>query len=45
MKMTIDFSYVEDGVVIFEDAKGMPTRDYEVRKAVAEAMGIKIREV
>jgi hypothetical protein len=45
MKMTIDFSYVENGVVIFEDAKGMPTRDYEVRKAVAEAMGIEIREV
>ena len=45
MKMTVDFSYVENGVVIFEDAKGMPTRDYEVRKAVVEAMGISIREV
>lgn len=45
MKLTFDFAYVEDGVQIFEDAKGMPTRDYEVRVAVARAMGLEIREV
>lgn len=44
MKITFDFSYIEDGVQIFEDSKGMPTRDYEVRVAVARAMGIEVRE-
>lgn len=45
MKLTFDFAYIEDGVQYFEDAKGMPTRDYEVRVAVARAMGLEIREV
>lgn len=45
MKLTFDFAYIEDGVQIYEDAKGMPTRDYEVRVAVARAMGLEIREV
>lgn len=44
MKITFDFSYIEDGVQYFEDTKGMPTRDYEVRVAVARAMGLEIRE-
>ena len=44
MKITFDFSYIEDGVPIYEDTKGMPTRDYEVRVAVARAMGLEIRE-
>lgn len=44
MKLTFDFAYLEDGVQIYEDAKGMPTRDYEVRVAVARAMGLEIRE-
>jgi hypothetical protein len=44
MKITFDFSYIEDGVLIYEDTKGMPTRDYEVRVAVARAMGLEIRE-
>jgi hypothetical protein len=33
------------GLTVYEDAKGTPTRDYEVRKAVAEAMGYEIIEV
>lgn len=44
MKLTFDFSYIEDGVLIYEDAKGYPTRDYEVRVAVARAMGLEVRE-
>ena len=44
MKITFDFSYIEDGVLTYEDTKGMPTRDYEVRVAVARAMGLEIRE-
>lgn len=44
MVLTLDFTYIEDGVLIYEDCKGMPTRDYEVRKAVFEAMGYEIRE-
>lgn len=45
MKITFDFSYIEEGVQVYEDAKGMPTRDYEVRVAVARAMGLEVREV
>ena len=45
MILTFDFSYIEDGVQYYEDAKGYPTRDYEVRVAVARAMGLEVREV
>lgn len=45
MKLTFDFSYVENGITIYEDAKGYPTRDYEVRVAVVKAMGLEVREV
>jgi hypothetical protein len=45
MKLTFDFAYIEGGVQVYEDAKGMPTRDYEVRVAVARAMGLEVREV
>lgn len=45
MKLTFDFAYIDGGVQIYEDAKGMPTRDYEVRVAVARAMGLEVREV
>lgn len=45
MKLTFDFAYIENGIQVFEDAKGMPTRDYEVRVAVARAMGFEVREV
>ena len=46
MRLTVDFAYVDmrTGMTVYEDAKGKPTRDYEVRKAVAEAMGHKITE-
>ena len=44
MRITFDFAYIDDGVQIYEDCKGMPTRDYEVRVAVARAMGLEVRE-
>jgi len=43
MKLTVDFHYIEDGVEVFEDSKGAWTRDFEVRYAVAIAMGINLR--
>jgi Protein of unknown function (DUF1064). len=47
MKITVDFSYVDvrTGLTVYEDAKGMPTRDYEVRRAVAAAQGVQVVEV
>ena len=47
MRLTIDFAYTDSrsGLTIYEDAKGMPTRDYEVRRAVAAAQGVNILEV
>lgn len=47
MRMTVDFAYADKRLgwaMVYEDSKGMATRDYEVRKAVVEAMGIKITE-
>jgi hypothetical protein len=43
MRLTADFAYIEDGVEVLEDAKGMWTRDFEVRYAVAIAMGLNLR--
>ena len=43
MKLTADFSYIENGELIYEDCKGMWTRDFEVRYAVAIAMGLNFR--
>lgn len=43
MKMTVDFYYIEDGTEVYEDSKGTWTRDFEVRYAVAIAMGINLR--
>lgn len=47
MKLTVDFAY-EDRLLnwaeVFEESKGMRTRDYDVRIAVVEAMGIKVKE-
>lgn len=43
MKLTADFSYIENGELIYEDSKGMWTRDFEVRYAVAIAMGLNFR--
>ena len=47
MRLTLDFRYVDvaSGLVVWEDAKGMPTPDYEVRRAVAGAQGIEVVEV
>lgn len=47
MKLTVDFVYQDrrlNWAEVFEDSKGKPTRDYEVRKAVVEAMGMEILE-
>jgi hypothetical protein len=44
MRLTVDFRYIENGVTIYHDAKGYPTRDYEVRVAVARAMGLEVKE-
>lgn len=51
MRITVDFAYVDlrkeatAGLTIYEDAKGKPTRDYEVRRAVAAAQGVDVVEV
>lgn len=47
MRLTVDFQYIEvaTGLLIYEDAKGMVTRDYEVRRSVAGAMGIEVAEI
>jgi len=47
MRMTVDFTYKDKRLgwaTVFEDSKGVATRDYEVRKAVAAAMGIEVIE-
>lgn len=47
MRLTVDFTYEDRRLgwaTVYEDAKGMPTRDYEVRRAVAQAMGIEVIE-
>lgn len=43
MVMTVDFAYIEDGIEVLEDSKGAWTRDFEVRYAVAMAMGLNLR--
>jgi hypothetical protein len=43
MRYTADFAYVEDGVEVIEECKGHWTRDFEVRYAVAIAMGLNLR--
>lgn len=41
-----DFVYVEDGKVVVEDAKGMRTHDYVIkRKLMYHIHGIRIKEV
>jgi hypothetical protein len=44
MRCTIDFSYIENGKLILDDAKGYASRDWPVRKAVLEAMSYTVRE-
>ena len=43
MRYTADFAYVEDGIEVIEECKGHWTRDFEVRYAVAIAMGLNLR--
>lgn len=47
MRITLDFGYIEvaNERQVYADAKGMATRDYEVRRAVAAAQGVEIIEV
>lgn len=47
MRLTLDFKYTDTatGLTVYEDAKGVPTRDYEVRKSVAAAQGVEVKEV
>ena len=41
--ITIDFSYLENGVRIFEDAKGVLTRDFRTKLAwLKETQGIEV---
>lgn len=45
MKLTVDFVYEDrrlNWATVHEDSKGVSTRDYEVRRAVAAAMGIQV---
>lgn len=47
MRLTVDFVYEDSRLgwaAVYEDSKGVPTRDYEVRRAVAQAMGIEVIE-
>lgn len=47
MRLTVDFVYEDrrtGWATVYEDSKGKPTRDYEVRRAVAQAMGLEITE-
>jgi hypothetical protein len=44
MRLTVDFAYVENGLLIYEDVKGFMTRDYDVRVAVVKAMGLEVKE-
>lgn len=47
MRITVDFTYIDarTGQTVYEDAKGVATRDYEVRRGVAAAQGVEIVEV
>jgi len=47
MRLTVDFRHrdVASGQLVWSDAKGKPTPDYEVRRAVAAAMGIEVIEI
>lgn len=40
-----DFRYKKDGLVVIEDAKGFPTPEYKIKRAILAAMGLEIREV
>lgn len=42
-----DFTYVDtrNGCLVIEDAKGFPTPEYKLKRAILAAMGITIKEV
>lgn len=41
-----DFVYIENGILVVEDAKGMRTKDYIIkRKLMLKEYGIRVREV
>ena len=40
-----DFVYRENGVAVVEDAKGFPTPEYKIKKAILLAQGVEIIEV
>ncbi|MDH5797080.1 MAG: DUF1064 domain-containing protein [Paracoccaceae bacterium] len=47
MRMTVDFAYEDrrrGWTTVYEDSKGKPTRDYEVRRAAVMAMGFEVLE-
>jgi hypothetical protein len=47
MRLTVDFTYEDKRTgwaLAYEDSKGMVTRDYDVRRAVAGGMGIEVEE-
>ena len=47
MRLTVDFVYEDkrlNWALVYEDSKGVATRDYEVRKGIAQAMGYEIKE-
>jgi hypothetical protein len=47
MKYVADFTYIDNQteILVIEDVKGFKTREYEVKRAILQAMGLDIREV
>lgn len=46
VKYIADFTYIENGVKVVEDAKGVKTKDYIIKKKLMQWVhGLKIREV
>jgi len=47
MRYVADFTYVDNktGILVIEDVKGFKTKEYEVKRAILQAMGLDIREV
>lgn len=42
--ITLDFSYIEEGKLVYEDAKGVLTRDFRTKMAwLNEKTGIEVR--
>lgn len=39
-----DFVYVERGETVIEDAKGFPTPEYLLKRAILAAQGVRVRE-